>query len=203
MWLRCALHAHTTALRRRARARCARAHYARAGYDVLAITDHWRGPRRLRRRAARDAERGAELHPPGGARRPRARRSGSPRSRPRALGAEYADLQATADWIARARRRRLPRAPVLDGCDSRRSSSLTTSPGSRSTTQAASSRSGGACPPSTGTSCSRPARRCFGLATDDSHYPGFDSDLAWTWLRVPERSAEAVLAGARRGLLLR
>ena len=45
--------------------------------------------------------------------------------------------------------------------------------------------------------------RCFGLVTDDSHHPGFDSGHGWTWLRVPERTAEAVLAGLAAGLLLR
>jgi hypothetical protein len=42
-------------------------------------------------------------------------------------------------------------------------------------------------------------RRCFGLVTDDSHHPGFDSGHGWTWLRVPERSTDAVLAGLAAG----
>ena len=41
-WLRCALHAHTTRSDGELAPEALAAHYARAGYDVLAITDHWR-----------------------------------------------------------------------------------------------------------------------------------------------------------------
>jgi hypothetical protein len=41
-------------------------------------------------------------------------------------------------------------------------------------------------------------RPCLALATDDSHHPGFDSDLAWTWVRA-ERTSEAVLEALRSG----
>ena len=27
-------------------------------------------------------------------------------------------------------------------------------------------------------------RSCYAIASDDSHHPGFDSDLAWTWVRA-------------------
>lgn len=37
-------------------------------------------------------------------------------------------------------------------------------------------------------------RMCTALATDDSHHPGFDSGFAWTWVRAVERTREAVLA---------
>jgi hypothetical protein len=39
----------------------------------------------------------------------------------------------------------------------------------------------------------------YGIATDDSHHPGFDSSLAWTWVRCGERSPEAVLEALRKG----
>jgi hypothetical protein len=38
-----------------------------------------------------------------------------------------------------------------------------------------------------------------GLATDDSHHPGYDSGFAWTMVRAPERSHEAVLEALRAG----
>ena len=41
--------------------------------------------------------------------------------------------------------------------------------------------------------------RPFGLATDDSHYPGFDSRLAWTTVRAAERSAAAIVDALRSG----
>ena len=40
-WLRCALHAHTTNSDGEVAPRTLVKHYERAGYDVLAITDHW------------------------------------------------------------------------------------------------------------------------------------------------------------------
>jgi hypothetical protein len=42
-------------------------------------------------------------------------------------------------------------------------------------------------------------RLCFGIATDDSHHPGYDSALAWVWARCRKRSPEAVLAALREG----
>jgi hypothetical protein len=40
---------------------------------------------------------------------------------------------------------------------------------------------------------------CFGIATDDCHYPGWDSRLAWTVARAAERSREGVLEALRTG----
>jgi hypothetical protein len=42
-------------------------------------------------------------------------------------------------------------------------------------------------------------RLCPAIATDDSHHPGFDSDLAWTWVRAEDGSAGAVLEALRDG----
>jgi hypothetical protein len=42
-------------------------------------------------------------------------------------------------------------------------------------------------------------RLCPAISTDDSHHPGFDSGFAWTWLRVAERTREAVLEALRDG----
>jgi hypothetical protein len=44
-------------------------------------------------------------------------------------------------------------------------------------------------------------RVCHGIATDDSHYAGQDSRLAWTMVKARERTREAVLDALRRGLL--
>jgi len=43
-------------------------------------------------------------------------------------------------------------------------------------------------------------RGLHGLATDDSHHPGYDSGFAWTWVRAAERSREAVLEALRTGM---
>jgi hypothetical protein len=42
-------------------------------------------------------------------------------------------------------------------------------------------------------------RMCTALATDDSHHPGFDSGFACTWVRAGERTREAVLAALVEG----
>jgi hypothetical protein len=41
-------------------------------------------------------------------------------------------------------------------------------------------------------------RPFFGLATDDSHHPGYDSGFAWTWVRA-DRTQESILDALRRG----
>jgi hypothetical protein len=41
--------------------------------------------------------------------------------------------------------------------------------------------------------------RLYGIACDDSHYPGFDSACAWVWARCRERSRDAVLEALREG----
>jgi hypothetical protein len=38
------------------------------------------------------------------------------------------------------------------------------------------------------------------LATDDSHHPGYDSGFAWTWVRAREKTQEAVLDALRAGM---
>jgi hypothetical protein len=43
-------------------------------------------------------------------------------------------------------------------------------------------------------------RRLFALANDDSHHPGYDSGFAWTWVRAPEKTQEAVLEALRTGM---
>ena len=42
-------------------------------------------------------------------------------------------------------------------------------------------------------------RLLYGLVTDDSHHPGYDSGFAWTMVRAAERSQAAVLDALRTG----
>jgi predicted metal-dependent phosphoesterase TrpH len=59
--------------------------------------------------------------------------------------------------------------------------------------------------PSVELSCTLPDAReghvlAFGaIAADDSHHPGFASDLAWTWVRALELNRRAVLDALRAG----
>jgi hypothetical protein len=42
-------------------------------------------------------------------------------------------------------------------------------------------------------------RLLYGIATDDSHHPGYDTAFAWVWARCADRSAVAVLDALRAG----
>jgi hypothetical protein len=195
-WLRCALHAHTTNSDGELAPASLAAHYARAGYDVLAITDHWR-----RTDASADGLlviASTELNcvlPEG--------RDGhvlgfGVDAEPRELGSEYAGLERTAEWIEEHGGVAYLAHPYWSGVvpgglelpDNVRGIEVYN----------------GGCELEVGRGLSsvhwdellEAGTRCFAIATDDSHHPGFDSDLAWTWLRA-ERTGEGVLDALRAG----
>src|ERR687898_3419191 len=96
-WLRCALHAHTTRSDGELDPGALAAHYARAGYDVLAITDHWR-----RTEAASDGLLvlpSAELNCVLADGRDGHVLAFGIDEEPAPLGEEYGDLTRTAEWI--------------------------------------------------------------------------------------------------------
>jgi len=198
-WLRCALHTHTTRSDGELAPEALAAHYARAGYDVLAITDHWH-----RTDASADGLlviASTELNcvlPEG--------RDGhvlgfgidAEPAELRQLGTEYADLERTARWIEEhggvaylahpywtgivpAGFELPPNVQGIEvynaGCE------LEVGRGLSSVHWDELIEAGG---------------RCFAIAADDSHHPGFDSDLAWSWLRS-ERTREGVLDALREG----
>jgi hypothetical protein len=199
-WLRCALHAHTTGSDGELEPDALAAHYARAGFDVLAITDHWK-----RTDATTEAPLlvlpSVELNcilP--------AARDGhvlgfgiSADADLAALGAEYADLERTAGFIADHGGVAYLAHPYWTGA----------TPGTLELPENVAGIEvwNAGCELEVGRGLSsvhwdellETGRLCFGLVTDDSHHPGFDSGYGWTWLRVPERTAEAVLAGLAAG----
>jgi hypothetical protein len=196
-WLRAALHAHTTNSDGELAPRALARHYGRAGYDVVALTDHWH-----RSTAPTSADLvvlpGVELncvlpgdldgHVLG---------IGIERN-PAELEGERRDLGETADWIVAAGGVAYLAHPYWTGAV----------PG------------GIELPPSvTGievfnAGCELEVGRglasvhwdalledralCPALVTDDSHHPGFDSDHAWTWIRA-QRTPESVLEALRLG----
>jgi hypothetical protein len=197
-WLRAALHAHTTNSDGELSPTGLAEHYGRAGYDVLAITDHWHRTEA----ASSDALlviASAELNCllPG-------ERDGHVLAfgiddEPAELLAERPDLPAAAAWItahggvAYLAHPYWSGAPMgaLDlgdgvagievfnaGCE------LEVGRGLSSVHWDEVLGRGGA---------------CFGIAADDSHHPGFDSDLAWVWLRCAERTRPAVLEALATG----
>jgi hypothetical protein len=198
-WLRCALHAHTTRSDGELAPDALASHYSRAGYDVLAITDHWR-----RTEASSDGVlvlASAELNcvlPAG--------RDGHVLAfgideEPAELGGEYADLARTADWIEQRGGVAYLAHPYWTGAV----------PGGFGLPPnvAGIEVYNAGCELEVGRGLSavhwdellEEGRLCPALATDDSHHPGFDSGFAWTWLRVTERSHDGVLTALRDGAL--
>ncbi len=200
-WLRCALHAHTTESDGDLPPAALAAHYARAGYDVLAITDHWR--------ITPEPEHGPILVVPGvelncelpGARDGHVLGYGlaAEPEELRELAGTYADLAATGDWIVAHGGVAYLAHPYWTGVTA-------------GTLELPSSVTGievfnTGCELEVGRGLStvhwdelaESGTLCPALATDDSHHPGFDSDHAWTWLRAEAATVDAVLDALRSG----
>jgi hypothetical protein len=199
VWLRCALHAHTTNSDGELAPDMLVRHYEWAGFDVLAITDHW----------VRTAERStkkllvipsAELNA----------QAGGPEhdAHVLALGVEadpvspeneFEPLEEVVSWIDQnggvpyiahtywsgLRTGQWEECEGLVGLEVWNAGcELEVGRGDSSIhwDEALERR-----------------RNFYALATDDSHHPGYDSAYAWTWVRAAERSQEAVLAALRAG----
>jgi hypothetical protein len=195
-WLRCSLHAHTTASDGEAPPAALAAHYERAGYDVLATTDHWH--------VTQVASDGIVVIPscelnatlPNG-RDGHVLAYGIPELPERRE--PFASLAAAAEWIDGTGGVAYLAHPRWTGA------------GVREVLDAPALRGIEVFNAGCEIECSRGlagdywddllahGRPCFGLATDDSHMPGFDSGHAWTLVRARERSAAAVLDALRDG----
>jgi hypothetical protein len=196
-WLKAALHAHTTNSDGELAPRALVKHYGRAGYDVVALTDHWH-----RSEAPSSPELvvlpGVELN----CLLPEDRDGhvlgiGIERD-PAELEGERRDLAATGDWIVDAGGVAYLAHPYWTGA---RSGAIELPP---SVTGIEVFNAG--CELEVGRGLSsvhwdellQDGRICPALVTDDSHHPGFDSDHAWTWIRA-ERDRDSVLDALRAG----
>ncbi len=200
-WLRCALHAHTTNSDGELTPKGLAEHYARAGYDVLAITDHW-----VRTEAEPVGELlvipSVELN----CVLPEARDghvlgfgiSCEPQELA-ALGAEYADLARTADWIEEHGGIAYLAHPYWTGAIPGRLDLPRNVAGIEVFNAGCELEVGRGLASVHWDELLEAGRICSAIATDDSHHPGFDSDHAWTWVRVAERSPVAVLAALASG----
>ena len=196
-WLRAALHTHTSNSDGELAPRALARHYGRAGYDVVALTDHWHKS---------DAPSSAELVVLAGVELncllPEGRDGhvlgiGIERD-PAELDGARLELEATGDWIVAAGGVAFLAHPYWTGVR----------PGEielpRSVVGIEVFNAG--CELEVGRGLSsvhwdellQDGRHCPALAVDDSHHPGFDSDHAWTWIRA-EREREAILEALRRG----
>jgi hypothetical protein len=199
-WLRCALHAHTTNSDGELSPERLALHYDRAGYDVLCITDHWVRTE-LRRQVGRILTiPGAELNATVG--------DDGRDSHVLALGlanepleprATFPSLPETVAWIEANGGLPFLAHPYWSGV---RTADFVDCPGLLGVEVF-----NAGCELEIGRGLSathwdealEASRPLLGLATDDSHLPGFDSGFASVWVRAGERSAEAVLDALRRG----
>ena len=199
VWLRCALHAHTTNSDGELAPDKLVRHYEWAGFDVLAISDHWV------RTVSPSTEKllvipSAELN----ARAP----TREDDAHVLALGLDadpivpeldFAPLQEVVSWITEnggvpylahtywsgLRTDRWEECAGLVGIEVWNTGcELEVGRGDSSLHWDEALERG---------------RLFYGLATDDSHHPGYDSGFAWTWVRAAEKSRAAVLDALRTG----
>jgi hypothetical protein len=197
VWLRCQLHAHTTNSDGDPTPEALCAHYADAGFDVLAITDHWHVTDHFHEGLVviPSSELSCRAPVPSG------------EAEALALGAAelpdkrepFDDIEAMARWIGD--HGGVPflchpywsglglddvlGAPSLAGIEIWNGSSELQQGNGLSTVH--------------WDDVLQTGRLLSGLATDDCHSPGEDSGLGWTWVLAEERSREAVLDALRRG----
>jgi hypothetical protein len=198
-WLRCALHAHTTNSDGELAPELLVRHYDWAGYDVLAITDHWvrtESPSTERLLVIPSAELNA--HAPDRENDAHVLALGL-EADPEIPDLDFAPLPDVVGWISE--NGGVPflahtywsglRTEQWEDCDGilgievwNTGCELEVGRGDSSLHWDEALERG---------------RNVFALATDDSHHPGYDSGFAWTWVRAAEKSQPAVLDALRAG----
>ena len=198
LWLRCALHAHTTRSDGELSPEELVRHYEQAGFDVLAITDHWI------RTEARSTERLLVI--------PSSELScvlpGEADGHLLAFGIDAdplefvrkrPDLAEAATWVTRHGGVTYLAHPYWTGAPA---SGLSLGDG-----VAGLEVYNAGCELETGRGLStvhwdellERGEHCFGIAADDSHHADLDSRFAWVWARVAERSQAAVIEALATG----
>jgi hypothetical protein len=199
VWLRCALHAHTTNSDGELAPELLVRHYEWAGFDVLAITDHWVRtvePSTRKLLVIPSTELNATCGGP------------NEDAHVLALGVQadpvppddgFAPLPEVVAWVAEWSG--VPylahtywsglRTEQWEDCDGlcgievwNAGCELEVGRGDSSLHWDEALERGAA---------------LYALATDDSHHPGYDSGFAWTMLRAAEKSEDAVLDALRTG----
>jgi hypothetical protein len=200
-WLRCALHAHTNRSDGELTPRDLAGHYARAGYDVLAITDHWRI-------SGDDSVDGILVIPSvelncilPGARDGHVLGYGveAVENELHELAKEHADLAAVAGWIEAHGGIAFLAHPYWTGVTPGTLELPDNVVGIEVFNAGCELEIGRGLAAVHWDELLESGRLCPAIATDDSHHPGFDSDLAWTWVKAPGRSQAAVLDALANG----
>jgi PHP domain len=195
-WLRCQLHSHTTNSDGTATPSELVAHYRDAGFDVLAITDHYHvsdhpgdgllviASSELTARAGADAE--ADVL---------------------ALGAEalpevhdyFETIEAAAAFVVSHGGVPILAHPYWSGLSAADYLDAPSLCGIEAFNGGCELESGSGTSPQLWDAVLRAGRACVGIATDDCHSPGRDSLVGWTAVKAAERSREAVLDALRAG----
>ena len=199
-WLRCQLHAHTTNSDGDATPAGLADHYARAGFDVLAVTDHWHATSHQHpalmviasselSAAVPEADlEEAEVLALGVSELPEPRR-------------QFPDLEAAAAWIVAAGGVAFLAHPYWSGLSPRHALDAPSLTGIELFNGGSELFNGNGLSAEFWDGVSHAGRLLPGIACDDCHYPGHDSLLGWTMVGA-ERDPAAVLRGAGRGAVL-
>jgi hypothetical protein len=197
-WLRCALHAHTTRSDGELSPEDLVSHYERAGFDVLAITDHWV------RTEARSTDRLLVV--------PSSELSyllpGEVEGHLLAFGIDEdplefvrtgPDLAAAAAWVGEHGGVAYLAHPYWTGTGARGLSLCDGVAGLEVYNAGCELEVGRGLSTVHWDDLLERGGRYFGIAADDSHHANFDSGFAWVWARVAERSQAAVLDALATG----
>ncbi|MFN2628832.1 MAG: PHP domain-containing protein [Gaiellaceae bacterium] len=199
VWLRCALHAHSTNSDGELPPEKLVRHYEWAGFDVLAITDHWvrtAEPSTERLLVLPSTELNAQA---GGPEQDAHVLALGLAADPELPAGEFASLAETVAWIheqlgvpylahtywSGLRTEQFEQCAGLVGIEIWNAGCELEVGRGDATLQWDEALERG--------------RLLYGIASDDSHHPGYDSALGWTWVRAGERSQEAVLRALREG----
>jgi hypothetical protein len=196
VWLRCALHAHTTNSDGEMSPEMLVRHYEWAGFDVLAITDHWvrtveRSTRKLLVIPSTELNAvvaGDDAHV-------------------LALGVEadpdppdeFAPLPAVVAWILENNGVPYLAHTYWSGLRTRDWEACAGLVGIEVWNTGCELEIGRGDSSLHWDEALEAGHALHALATDDSHHPGYDSGFAWTWVRAPEKTQASVLDALRAG----
>ncbi len=198
-WLRCALHAHTTNSDGELAPELLVRHYDWAGYDVLAITDHWvrtDAPSSDRLLVipsvelnARAPDRSNDAHVLGI----------GLEADPEIPELDFEPLEDVVAWIAGNGGVPFLAHTYWSGLRTEQWEECEGLVGIEVWNTGCELEVGRGCSSTHWDEALERGRDISALATDDSHHPGYDSGFAWTWVRAAEKSRAAVLDALRAG----
>ena len=197
-WLRCQLHSHTTNSDGDATPQGLVDHYARAGFDVLAITDHWHATSHEHNRVTVIAS--SELS----ARVPEQELE---EAEVLAIGVgvlperreHFATVEDCAAWVRQQGGVPFLAHPYWSGLSTHHVLDAPSLAGIEVYNGGSELANGNGLSDELWDLVSHAGRACTGVATDDCHYPGHDSLLAWTMVRAESRDQTAVLEALNTG----